>query len=84
MSDVKFVSMFINHDNEPMVVSMASRDKTTKTYEVYTRSKGWHRITRKEILAMEEVLPSPACTEFMESLVDDGIIFRRWQYQIML
>ena len=70
MSEVKFVSMFINHDNEPMVVSMASRDKATKTYEVYTRSKGWHRITRKEI--------------FMESLVDDGIIFRRWQYQIML
>ena len=88
MSEVKYVSMFITPEGHKMVVDMGSRERDTETrvtyFNTYTDEGGWVRRARKDILAMEEVLAGPECTEFMESLVDEDIIFRRWQYQIML
>ena len=84
MTEVKFVSMFVKADGEKMVVDMRSFDKVTKTYNTHTRSAGWVRMARKDILALEEVSHSHTLISFMESLVDEGIVFRRWQFQIML
>lgn len=84
MSEVKFVSMFVKAGGEKMAVDMRSFDKTEKTYNTYTESAGWNRMLRKDILALEEVPHSPDLVSFMEHLVDEGIVFRRWQFQIML
>lgn len=83
MSEVKFISVHHDANGARVLIDMKSYDREEKTYNAYIGTE-WVRVTRKAVLAMTDFLPCPECNAFVEHLVDMGVVFRRWQYQIMV